>query len=576
MGGPSIGDVSMARRCRVLALVVAAGLCSVAASASDSGILGWVEDSRGTPVPGALVSLFGKGLRGGGMLTFSDSTGRFLLPALPAGSYTLRALGGDSAVTRQITVLPNRDAVFTLSLSSASTPDADTAMDNGTPAERELRWLLRHKRRSVLETRDAPPEPRAAAAPAPGNLLEGLLPWIPDLGGRFELAASPPLFGPGDSQAPADATMPIGALRLQGALPGSGRWSLGGLLADSASTTWRMAAEFVLDAGSSHRLQTGGGYGTWLLEPGFGRKGDDRQDNRNIGGLFVNDRYRASDSVSLTGGLRYSYLGFVADRNQLSPSVGVEWRPGRRTRVRAAASAQTVAPGGDLLTLSTLATGPAMALAVVSPGLRAERVQRQELGLERSLGGFTLGAFALREGVRDRLVNLVDVGPRGSLRIVNGRGVVLSGAGLTLERRIGDLLRGSVTYTFGQSRPGANEDIAAATRFGQFGTDAHFHDVVTRVEAFVDRTDTRIVAYYRFNTWLPESDVRAPGSPANTRFDVQVTQGLPFLKSMTRTDWEVLLAFRNLFYETTEGAFVDEIAVVNPPKRVVGGISVRF
>ena len=36
-----------------------------AASAVDSGgsLLGWVEDSRGTPVPGALVSLFGRGMR---------------------------------------------------------------------------------------------------------------------------------------------------------------------------------------------------------------------------------------------------------------------------------------------------------------------------------------------------------------------------------------------------------------------------------------------------------------------------------------------------------------------------------
>lgn len=577
MGGPASGDVSMARRFGSWALAAALAACPATAGAGDSGILGWIEDSKGTPVAGALVSVFGKGLRGGSLLTFSDSSGRFLLPALPAGSYTLRALGGDRAVTRQVTVLPNRDAVFTLSLSAEAVPDPDAAAETGTPAERELRWLLRHKSRSVLEARDARSESRSAAAPTPASLLEGLVPWIPDLGGRFELATGPALFGGREaSGTTADSTMPIGALRLQGALPGSGRWSLGGLVADSASTTWRMAAEFVLDASSSHRLQAGGGYGTWLLQPAFGRKGDDRQDNRAIGALFVQDQYRATDSLSLTGGLRYAYLGFLADRNQMSPSVSAEWRPSRRTRVHAAASAQTVAPGGDLLTLSTLATGPAMALAVVSPGLRPERVQRQELGVEHAMRGFTLGAFALREGVRDRLVNLVDVGPGGSLRILNGRGVVIEGAGLTVERRFGDIMRGSVTYTFGQSRPGALDGAALLEPAGPFGSEATFHDVVGRIEAFVDRSDTRVVAYYRVNTWLPESDPRLPGSAVNTRFDVQVTQGLPFLRTMTRSEWEVLLAFRNLFYETAEGGFVDEIAVVNPPKRVVGGISVRF
>jgi len=57
---------------------------------------------------------------------------------------------------------------------------------------------------------------------------------------------------------------------------------------------------------------------------------------------------------------------------------------------------------------------------------------------------------------------------------------------------------------------------------------------------------------------------------------VQLSQGLPFLGSLTRADWDFLVAVRNLFYETSEGALLDEVAVSNPPKRVLGGISVRF
>ncbi len=57
---------------------------------------------------------------------------------------------------------------------------------------------------------------------------------------------------------------------------------------------------------------------------------------------------------------------------------------------------------------------------------------------------------------------------------------------------------------------------------------------------------------------------------------MQLGQGLPFLQTLTRADWEVLVAFRNLFYEAAEGATLDELVVLHPPKRVMGGISVRF
>jgi hypothetical protein len=61
-----------------------------------------------------------------------------------------------------------------------------------------------------------------------------------------------------------------------------------------------------------------------------------------------------------------------------------------------------------------------------------------------------------------------------------------------------------------------------------------------------------------------------------TRFDVQLTQGLPFLAPLTRADWELLVAVRNMFYEASQVGFLDELAVQDPPTRVVGGIAVRF
>ena len=60
------------------------------------------------------------------------------------------------------------------------------------------------------------------------------------------------------------------------------------------------------------------------------------------------------------------------------------------------------------------------------------------------------------------------------------------------------------------------------------------------------------------------------------RFDVQVTQALPFL-NFTNAQWEMLFGIRNMFRELAPDASVyDELLVLRPPKRVVGGLTVRF
>lgn len=107
--------------------------------------------------------------------------------------------------------------------------------------------------------------------------------------------------------------------------------------------------------------------------------------------------------------------------------------------------------------------------------------------------------------------------------------------------------------------------------------EASYRDLLARVETVIDQTGTRIAAVYRLNTLHPRRRTQnPPRTPLASRFDVQLSQGLPFLGSLTSADWEVLVAVRNLFYETGEGGTLDELLVANAPTRVLGGISVRF
>ena len=83
----------------------------------------------------------------------------------------------------------------------------------------------------------------------------------------------------------------------------------------------------------------------------------------------------------------------------------------------------------------------------------------------------------------------------------------------------------------------------------------------------------RIVAYYRLNSLQPQRG--RCGTRHDARFDVRSRRASPSWETLTGADWDVLFAFRNLFYDDEE-ALLDEVASSNPPKRVLGGISVRF
>ena len=547
--------------------------------------MGWVEDTRGTPVAGVVISLFGKGVDAAGLVTLSDSGGRFFLPSLPAGSYTLRALaaGHLPAPARQVTVLPDRDSTFTVSLTpltvDPSTADpAVSASDEGADAAAELRWLLRHKRRSVLEDQGQTVATDGAVT-ADAATAAHLASWLTGVDGSVEVMANPAGVGMGSVplgfQSPPES---FSVLRLKGRMGAGGSWSLGGLVADSESTAWRTAAEFIIEPGGGHEIQAGSGYGTRLFQPLVSGDSDGRRDNRSVGAIFVQDRWQATENVAYMAGARFSYIGFLGDRNHFDPFASFEVKTDDRSRVRGTVASHTVVPGGDLLTLSVMGSAPAMAFAVIDGGLRAERATHYELAVDQTLGRSTVSARAFYEDVDDQLVNAFGgPGEADTLRIVNGGGVAARGMGLTVARSFG-AFSGSVSYTYGHSwrrEPAAVEEAGDLSDFFAY-SDADFHDFVTRVETFIDSTDTRVIAFYRLNHLTPEVEGKKANAVANNWFDLQLRQGLPFLGSLTRADWEFLLAVRNLFYEPAEGAVLDEVAVMNPPKRVLGGISVRF
>ena len=101
------------------------------------------------------------------------------------------------------------------------------------------------------------------------------------------------------------------------------------------------------------------------------------------------------------------------------------------------------------------------------------------------------------------------------------------------------------------------------------------HDVATAVETDVPETATRVIVLYRISNAFARRNVDDDG-PLDSRFEVQVRQSLPFMDFST-AKWEMLLGVRNFFRETAgDQSVYDELLVVRPPKRIVGGLTMRF
>ncbi len=357
----------------------------------------------------------------------------------------------------------------------------------------------------------------------------------------------------------------MGVVRLSGQLADGARWSVGGVMAENEGHAWRTAAQFVIDPGDRHEIVAGAGYGAAdaRLDP----PDQTPRPDRATGAVFARDRWRVSDRVTATAAARYSYLGFLSQAHHADAVMELELRGAPGTVVRGSIATRSLAPGGDLLTLSTVASSPAVNWARLEEGLRPARMLRYEMGVERAIGSGRLEAQLFEERAEDVLLTSFEDG----VAFVRNSGTAdAEGLALTAGHRFGSIVSGSMTYTFGRGRrspsgAGSSSNLEMAA----------FHDLVARLETAIDGTGTRVAAVYRVNM-RGEEDLAAQQRPKTTRFDVQLTQGLPFLQPLTRADWELLFAVRNMFYDASQSDFLDELSVEQPPTRVVGGISVRF
>lgn len=591
------------------------------AALAQADLHGVVLDDRGQPVAGAVVSALGS------MSAFAISgrDGRFAFRNLPSGPYLVRAhlQGYLPARGRIIQVSPTVHDVSTLALTrraeetdpppvlAAGIGPADvatgTAGEAGGDDHGEVAWRLRHLKRSVLKDsatglidlgaavsfQEDPLSAFTRVAASSARLATALFSELP-VNGQFNLLTRTSLDRPQDLFA-GDTWMPSGIayLSLQAPTPG-GEWSMRGAMTQGDLSSWTLAGSYLRSSTASHQYEGGLSYG---MQRYLGGNADAlaavSDGSRNVGAVYGYDNWTIDPRFTVSYGARYARYDYLGDRGQFSPRASVTISPtGSETlKLRALVSRRALAPGAE--EFMPPATGlwlpPERTFSPVTArrGFTPAQVDHVEVGAQREWAGdFVVGVRAFRQAVDDQLITIFGVAVPGTAAASLGHYYVASGGdfeargwGVGVSRAVTGALRASVDYTQVESvwlRHSPDEAALAAVA-GSLLRSSHdrFHDLTTSIESVVPATATRVFMIYKINSGLA-GDAGSLRPRVGARFDVQINQSLPFLQ-FSSAQWEMLVAVRNLVRDDVVDASVyDELLVMRPPKRIVGGVTVRF
>ncbi len=496
--------------------------------------------------------------------------------------------------------------------------DSDSGLTGpGGRQPSEKMWRLRRARRSVLKDRllgaslvqtDGGRAPGAGEA---GNVserwtagrgaLEPPLAGLPGLpiSGEVQFLTRATLAGPSFFW-PSDA-WPGQVAYVSVAPSGPADWALRGTvdMTTGETSSWAIAGWYAAAPQPDHDVQVAISYSRQAhaaaadLRLDGARPVDAGIPSREVGRIDAVDTWTVSPALEVGYGAELAHYGYLDDARLLSPRASVTLSPIERTRVRAALSRNMTAPGGEqfLPPLDGVWLPPERTYTSLSDShdLRAEQVRHVEAGIEHDLGERSvIGVRRFSQTVDGQLMAMFAPGvhaPLGTLPASGGHyyltaagGVDVDGWGMSLTHEIEERLRGAVDYRVVRAEwmpPGAGSMTEPAAEWFRSGRE-NFHDVTATLEAEIPETSTRVAARCRFSTAFSRLVHEGAASGLDTRFDVQVTQALPFAP-FEGSSWELLVALRSLFHEQAPGASVyDELLVVDPPRQLVGGLVVHF
>ncbi len=589
---------------------------------------GIVRDEAGVPIEGATVSAIGATM----VFAVTGGDGRFAFENLPTGQYLVRAnrAGFSLAQREYVQVRGSARVVKWLELHrtgvvgtagtsvqprilaaglsgdpvqeapEASLPDGASAApaDGASPhPHTEAAWRLRHIRRSALKdtTEIVTLTDGEGVAQredfARGGGYASIFAALP-FSGEINLLTSGAFHSPSELFA---TGLPRGITYVQlgnGAADATG-WAVQAAVSQGDVSSWILAGSFSARGPRTHAFDTGVSYGAQEYSGGNPMALAVKSDGtRRAGGVYGFDNWTISPGVHLSYGARVARYDYVDRQDLWSPRVALSLNVAEGTHVRAAVSQRMRAPGAEEF-LPPQSGGPWLPpertfSSVGSDEFRVERIRHLEFALERELDeNAVVSVRRFFESIDDQLVTIFggqsSEGPRANMGhyLVGTAGAVdANGWGVRLASSPTHRLRGAVDYSLTRATwapdPVATAAVARIVPSAVRTAREDVHDLATSVEADITETATRVFFYYRVSSSYARDDEQAQAA-LGARFDLQVKQGLPFMP-FRGSEWQVLVGIRDLFRDPldTASSTYDELLVVRPPKRVIGGVQVKF
>ncbi len=603
------------------------------ASIAAGSIQGVVQDEEGAPVAGAAVSALGASTQ----FAISDRGGRFELRTLPPGPYLVRAhLSGYVASRGQVVdVRPSARASSAIALRHVNTAsDAASypvfaagvsapAVEAPAPADEpagtagstgagnddhgELAWRLRHARRTILKDATVPQGIVAEGGSVHGRGFDG-----PNVFGRLGgssarlasnfFAATPfsgqvNLLTTGSFDTPqqlftSDNFAHNTAYLALGAPVGEhADWTVRAALTQGDIASWIVAGEYTTRAPARHRYDVGLSYSTQRYDGGnVATLRDVTDGSRNAGAIYAFDTFSMSPGLTLTYGGRYARYDYLQDSSLISPRVALTFEPVDHFRISTMMSSRAVAPGAEEFMPrmdSGMLLPPQRTFSSIAAGrpFQAERTNHMEVEVERDISSTTVSLRAFRQHVSSQIITLFDVNLQdvpsdvGHYFLGNVGEVNASGLSAGIRAAIVGRVHGAVEYSLMRAQAHGSDPgymLLVAPPAVRLNRD-HIHDLATSIETEVPETATRVIVLYRVSNAFAHAAAASAQTPSiDARFDVQVRQSLPFM-DFSNAKWEMLVGVRNFFRETAaDQSIYDELLVVRPPKRIVGGLTLKF
>lgn len=586
------------------------------ASFPPGSIQGTVLDEKGQAVAGAVVTALG----GSTIVAVSDANGHFELRSLPPGPYLVRAhLPGFVTPPAQIVqVRSSVRAGSTIALRHAGAATAPTVLAAGfaaaappaapvdaadphdgdaasKPDDGETAWRIRHARRSILKDLVLPADVIAGVvSPLRKGDASDFFERTPFSGQVDFLTASS---FDGAQQLFTPANVPAGVANLSLTAPlGDADWTVRGAFTQADMAAWVLSGTYQSHAPARQVYNLGVSYSAQRYDLGNPLALNAATASRSASEIFAFDTFTVSPLVAITYGSRYARYDYLDGRGLASPRVELALTPASHLRISGVLAETAQAPGAEEF-LPPSETGlwlpPQRMFSSLDPAspLRAERTSHAAVQVERDFGRVTIGGRVFHQHSDDQLVTLFGVeepnqpvSPQGHYFVGNAGNTIVSGCAATVRAALASWLTGSVEYSVAQGELSPTRDVgylaaAAPSAIGQSAE--RIHNLSTTIETKLPETATRVIVLYRVGNGYARplsADLGSVRPGTDSRFDVQLRQSLPFM-NFTSAKWEMLVGVRNFFQEpgAADGQSIyDELLVVRPPKRLVGGLTMQF